>query len=283
MLANSSNRIFGRVVAEHADQLLVFSLLFGHQVGMVSTLTHLHEQLKDVGIVVEYGACFDIRGEGASNAGIERGIDVFFFVAKVIAAHNHCTGRKAQVVSALDLGSSQHNSIQQEAKLLEGNTAIVDIAVGLNRLENFIIPPADVAHGRMVAGIAGALVGETPSNLLARTFGAIVVGKWVGLHETDQRVQLTNAVLQRGTSERPLEVALHIEHGSCSVGGSVFDVVRLHSTDVSIPFYILRVQQYTRYLVENDTVPLDLVKNRFLLVNTSMAHFLDTILLTSKC
>ncbi|KAI6751927.1 hypothetical protein HG531_006623 [Fusarium graminearum] len=67
VLAPTAHRILSRLVTNAADEDILSSLgiLLQEQVGMVSNLSHLHDETKDVGIVVEENTLCDVRRKGS--------------------------------------------------------------------------------------------------------------------------------------------------------------------------------------------------------------------------
>lgn len=127
-----------------------------------------------------------------------------------------------------------------------------------NGIEDFLVPPAKVAHGPMTAAVAGLGALEVPLERLAVALAAKIVRVGIGAQKLDQGEQLAlerkkrktevrkewlsskvtavdvdnkpksspmpyHSVLQRCAGERPGVVALQTKDSTGGVGGSVLD------------------------------------------------------------
>jgi len=75
-----------------------------------------------------------------------------------------------------------------------------------------------------------------PMKTLTITLFTEVMTEWIGPEESDQRVQLSNSVLQRCTGETPLVLRIERKSSFGGIGRSFFDIVRFienHPTFVS--------------------------------------------------
>lgn len=108
----------------------------------------------------------------------------------------------------------------------KGNTTFACGAESLNGLEQFVVEPISMCHGRVATVITSATVLEFPRKTFAWAFLAVVVGEWVGLEETKKRKELANSVLQGRTGQTQPTLSLKSEDGACSVAGAVFDAMR---------------------------------------------------------
>lgn len=71
VLATRPNRFLGRLIANVADENILSNLgmLLEKQVGVIGDLTHLHDESKDVRIVVEHDAARNISVKSTSRIG----------------------------------------------------------------------------------------------------------------------------------------------------------------------------------------------------------------------
>lgn len=94
------------------------------------------------------------------------------------------------------------------------------------------IEMAEVKHRRVSAVVAHTMRKPVVQRLAATalTF-AKVIGVWVEPKEADQRVELTDSVLQWSAREAPLVHRIQVEYGSGCGCAAVFDLMSLVKND----------------------------------------------------
>lgn len=113
---------------------------------MIYHLTHLCQQLENVGVVVQDSALLHISGEFSLSVTEERLVQVLFLLVEQVSADRHGSGWQAEVVRSFNFGSPQHDTVQQQSQLAERFLANSLCAIVLNGLQDLVVPPTDMAN-----------------------------------------------------------------------------------------------------------------------------------------
>ena len=128
---------------------------------------------------------YDEGFEFSLAVGVDGVVEVELFFGEVVAADLDDFGGETEVFFALVLGSAEHDVLEEELDALEGDEAGAGVALALDGLEEAVVEVAGVRHWGMAAAVAPAVVAESPVEVFARAFAAVVVGEGVNLEEAE--------------------------------------------------------------------------------------------------
>eukprot|EP00052_Salpingoeca_macrocollata_P027423 m.260420 g.260420 ORF g.260420 m.260420 type:complete len:356 (+) comp22739_c9_seq2:273-1340(+) len=195
VFACTDNCILCLLMADAADiNVRAGACLVGHKPRMTHSLTHAHQQVENMGIVIQHSALPHIGHKLCFRFGVQTLVKVLLLLIQQVAAGEHHAWRKAQLTSALDLGAPQHQSEKQFSQVVKGQRPWPKRSVFDNGVENFTIPPAKMAHAAMTAFVTHA-TGKLPLQALALTLPAKVVAVRICFEHFHERIKLPYAVL----------------------------------------------------------------------------------------
>jgi predicted HAD superfamily phosphohydrolase len=89
-----------------------------------------------------------------------------------------------------------------------------------------MIEEIGVLHWWMVAVITTSTVGKLPMCTLTVTLGTEIKMEWIQLHVPNQRVHLTNSILQGRTRQAPSFLRVQLTGSFGCVGVPILDIMR---------------------------------------------------------
>mmetsp|Transcript_3407 Transcript_3407/g.10395 ORF Transcript_3407/g.10395 Transcript_3407/m.10395 type:complete len:242 (-) Transcript_3407:580-1305(-) len=170
---------------------------------MVSGTAEAAEQLENVRIVVQQSALLNKVVELCARAHEDTLVKVLLRRSKLKLADGDGGRRQLDILLPLCLGPSQHELAQQVvAQELHRMFALAHVAVPLDGVDDVLVEVRIVAHGGVAAVVTAA---ERPLQRLAAAALCLakVVRERADPQKANKRVQLADAVLQRGPGETP--------------------------------------------------------------------------------
>lgn len=99
---------------------------------------------------VEQCSCIQVGAELPLRIREQASVKLLLLGTEVIPPDDDCPWWQPEVICPLNLGTTKHDPIEQDAKLLECNLAWAKHTVLLDRSQNLIIPEAGMLHWAVV-------------------------------------------------------------------------------------------------------------------------------------
>jgi hypothetical protein len=215
VFTGGSDGLFCSLIADaaHKNVLATLAILLQDQIGMVSDLSHLHDETEDVGVVVKQNALGNIGLELSGTAVHDTSSEVVLFFTKELAVNIDLFGRKFHRRRMVTLDTTKHEAVRQDSQLSECLFSRALVAEFLNRIEQLLVENRNMLHAAMVATLAAVVIVHLPIESRAWALLAEVAGKWADVEETDQGKEFANAILQWSSGQAPLVIGLQRETG----------------------------------------------------------------------
>ena len=154
VVAARANWFFGCLVADAADEdiLTACGVLFEDEIRVVCYLTHLHDQAKDVGVIVEHNTTADIGVECSSHVGHDAGGEVPLDLAEELIVDDNFLWWELHRCCVVSLHASKHDTVCHEAELVQSLATERRVLPLSDRVEQFLIEDRNMVEASMVAG-----------------------------------------------------------------------------------------------------------------------------------
>eukprot|EP00965_Chrysotila_dentata_P187043 6171890-Pleurochrysis_carterae.AAC.2 len=180
-----------------------------HKVRVVRRLPQPRQQVEDVRVVVKQRASLHVGAKLRDRLRVDGLVEVLLAVVEEVGFERHQLGREHHLVGAPRLGApqqrlAQHLTLEQQEAVAPG-AHVPELADGV---DDVAVEEREVLQRRVAAKEAVAVLGVEPI-LTALAVAAVDLAKVVRVgiepQELDERVELSDAVLQRRAREAPAE------------------------------------------------------------------------------
>jgi hypothetical protein len=199
MFAPAAHRVLSWLITNATDKhvLSSFSMLFEKQVRMICNLSHLHDETKDVGVVVQKNTLGDVSVKLALAAGHDTVGKIVLFFSKELSVNVYFLDWKLHRVGMILLETTQHDAVSHQSQLLEGLMARTTVAKLLNGVEKLLVENRNMLHTSVfTAGTATILV-HRPLKRRARALLTKVRCERSDVEKANQREKLSDSILER--------------------------------------------------------------------------------------
>mmetsp|Transcript_19745 Transcript_19745/g.42556 ORF Transcript_19745/g.42556 Transcript_19745/m.42556 type:complete len:256 (-) Transcript_19745:1122-1889(-) len=195
---------------------------------MINSLSHLGEQVKNVSVIVQQRSFSNVIIETRTRGGVQSLVEVLFLRVKLQSTNRNDARWEIHVFRPCFLCSAQQAFIKNfilEQK--HGSAAISLVPVPLNNIENLTVEVAIVRKCAMSAVFTNSFFHFVMDTLAIATFCfAEVVRMRFNLQEADQTVELSNSILERGSTQAPTMNSRQCKRSCSSLTRATLDVVR---------------------------------------------------------
>mmetsp|Transcript_28795 Transcript_28795/g.66967 ORF Transcript_28795/g.66967 Transcript_28795/m.66967 type:complete len:223 (+) Transcript_28795:887-1555(+) len=172
-----------------------------NQVGMINRLSEPHDEIKDVCVIVEDCALFNIGVKVGETVLVHRLVEVCLLSTECILSNTNVHRRQLQIVVPLSLGPPQKDPIEHIcAQSFYGSLPCAEVTILLDRIRNSGGKVAPMLHLRMTTLSAGGSLGikaVMQGNAVAAFLGAEIMGIGVESQKSNDAIDVCNTILQR--------------------------------------------------------------------------------------
>jgi len=129
---------------------------------MISDLTHLHDETKDIGIVVEKNTLSDVCIEFALIVVHDTACKIVLLETEKLPINIDLLCRKFHSRRMITLDTTKHESISEDTKLLERLSSGSSIAELLDGIEKFLVEDGNMLHSTVIAIRAAIVLVHVP-------------------------------------------------------------------------------------------------------------------------